>query len=231
MSYRSSQRRDRLAAIGVGGESQVPAAVDLGALPCAALVQEPRDQERLENQHANRGQNCELVFIPQARATKLHDAARRQPTLGDAPPLQLAPIEYRLTRRLWRYSEASRWLAIQDSTGHVGRVASKVADGHHRPTDNSMSEQWAERSKQGGIRRGVKVGEHLLVRVRPALRVRAEGEIDDRRVAWKARDAAQDVLQGTARRTRQMSRDREIVRTRSRALGARTGRWLRTRSP
>ena len=42
----------------------------------------------------------------------------------------------------------------------------------------------------------MKVGEHLLVRVRPALRVRAEGEIDDRRVGWKARDAAQDIWKG-----------------------------------
>ena len=66
MPDRSSQRRDRLAAIGVGGKGQVPSAFDLGALPCAALVQEPRDQERLENQRANRGQNRDLVFIPQA---------------------------------------------------------------------------------------------------------------------------------------------------------------------
>ena len=150
MPYRSSQRRDRLAAIGVGGESQVPPAFDLGALPCAALVQEQRDQERLEDQRANRGQNRELVFIPQARATIPHDAARRQPTLGDAPPLQLAPIEHRLTRQLWRYSEACRWLAIQDSTGHVGRAASKVVNGHHRPTDNSMSEHVGSALQTGG---------------------------------------------------------------------------------
>ena len=50
--------------------------------------------------------------------------------------------------------------------------------------------------KQGSIRRGVKVGEHSLVRIRPALRVRAEGEIEDRRVAWKARTAAQDLRKG-----------------------------------
>ena len=78
----------------------------------------------------------------------------------------------------------------------VGRAAAEVVDGHHRPADNSMAEQRAMRAKQGGIRRGVKVGEHLLVRIRPALRVRAEGEIDDRRVAWKARTAAQDLRKG-----------------------------------
>src|SRR5688500_4230858 len=33
----------------------------------------------------------------------------------------------------------------------------------------------------------------MLGRVRPALRVGAEGLIDDRRVGWKARDAVQDI--------------------------------------
>ena len=195
MSDRRRQRRDRLASIGVGGESQVAAAVDLGALPCAALVQEGSDQQRLEHQHADRGQHGVPVFVPQARATKLHDAAGRQPALGNAPSLQLAPIEYRLTRRLRRDSEACRRRAVQDLTGHVGRVAGKAADGHHRPADDSMSEQRGERSEHRGVGRGVKVGEHLLVGIRPALRVRAEGQIDDRRVARKARDAAQDVRQ------------------------------------
>ena len=54
-----------------------------------------------------------------------------------------------------------------------------------------MPEQRGERREQRGICLGVKVGEDLLVRVRPAVRVRAEGEIDDRRVAWKGRAAAQ----------------------------------------
>jgi len=58
-----------------------------------------------------------------------------------------------------------------------------------------VSEKRAQRSEHGGIGLGVKVGEHLLVRIRPALRVGAEGQIDDRRVAWKARDAAQDIRQ------------------------------------
>ena len=195
VSDRRSQRRDRLASIGVGGQSQVLAAVDLGAPPCAALVQEGSDQQRLKQQHADGGQHCALVFVPQARATKLHDAARRQPALGDAPSLQLAPVECRLTRRLRRDPEACRRRAVQESTGDVGRVAGKAADGHHRPTDDSMSEYRAERGEHRSIGRGVKVGEHLLVGIRPALCVRAEGQIDDRRVAGKARDAAQDVWQ------------------------------------
>ena len=95
MSYRGGQRRHRLAATGVGGESQVSPALDLGAPPCAALVQEPDDQERLEIQRADRAENRVLVLAPQARGAIPHDAAGRQPALGDAPPLQLAPIEYR----------------------------------------------------------------------------------------------------------------------------------------
>ena len=39
----------------------------------------------------------------------------------------------------------------------------------------------------------MKVGEYSLVRVRSALRVRAEGDIQNRRVAWQARTATQDL--------------------------------------
>ena len=52
------------------------------------------------------------------------------------------------------------------------------------------------RRKQGGIRRGAKIGEHSLVRIRPALRVRAERDIEDRRVVWQAGTAAQDLRKG-----------------------------------
>ena len=58
--------------------------------------------------------------------------------------------------------------------------ATKVVNGQHSSTDNSMAQQCVLRSEQGGIRRGVKGGEHLLVRVRPALCIRAQGDIDDR---------------------------------------------------
>ena len=76
MGNRARQRRHRLAAIGVGGERQVPPAVDLGPLPCAALVQEPDDQERLDDQRADRAEHREPVFLPQART---RDSARRCP--------------------------------------------------------------------------------------------------------------------------------------------------------
>ena len=74
-----------------------------------------------------------------------------------------------------------------------------------------MAEQHAVRCKQGSIRRGVKVGEHPLVRIRPALRVRAEGEIEDRRVVLAGSHSGAGSPEGTDRRTRQMSGDREIA--------------------
>ena len=45
-------------------------------------------------------------------------------------------------------------------------------------------------AEHGGIRAGMKVGEHSLVRIRPALRISSEGDIEDRRVGRKARAAA-----------------------------------------
>ena len=114
-----------------------------------------------------------LYSLPQARTAIAHDAARRQPTLGDAPPLQLAPVEYRLTGRLRRYSDAARRRAVQDSKGRVGRVATQVVNGHQPSADNARAEVHALRRKQRSIRRGVKVGEHSLVRIRrPARRCR-----------------------------------------------------------
>ena len=52
------------------------------------------------------------------------------------------------------------------------------------------------RRKQGRIGRGVKLGEHSLVRIRRPRRVRAESDIQDRRVVWQARTAAQDFRKG-----------------------------------
>ena len=52
------------------------------------------------------------------------------------------------------------------------------------------------RRKQGSIRRGVKFGEYSLVRIRRSRGVGAEGEIENRRVLWKARTAAQDLRKG-----------------------------------
>ena len=103
MGDRAGQRRHRLAAIGVGGERQVPPALHLGPLPCAALVQEPDNQERLDGQHADGAEHRAPVFLPQARSAIAHDAAWRQPALGDAPPLQLAPVEDRLPCELRRH--------------------------------------------------------------------------------------------------------------------------------
>src|SRR6478609_2315263 len=42
----------------------------------------------------------------------------------------------------------------------------------------------------------MKLGEHSLVGIRPTLRVRAEGDIQDRRVPWKARTPTQDLRKG-----------------------------------
>ncbi len=71
---RARQRRHRLAAAGVGGERQVPPALDLGPLPCAALVQEPDDQQRLDDQRAGGAQHRAPVF---AATGSERDSARR----------------------------------------------------------------------------------------------------------------------------------------------------------
>ena len=141
MSNRARQRRHRLAATRVGGKGQVPPALDLGPLPCAALVQEPGNQERLDDERGQHGQDGEPVFPPQAGASIAHDAACRQSSLGDAPPLQLAPVEHRWTCGLCWYADLCRRCAIQEPNGDVGRAATQGVDGHHRPADDARSEE------------------------------------------------------------------------------------------
>ena len=192
MPNRTRQRRHRLAATRVSGEGQVPPAVDLGPLPCAALEQEPDNQERLDDERGQHAQYGEAVFPPQAGRSIAHDAARRQPALGDAPPLQFAPVEHRWTCGLWWYPDLCGRFAIQESNGDVRRAATQGVHGHHRPANDARSEEHVDSRKQGRIRRGAKLGHHSLVRVRAALRVRVEAEVEDRRVGWQVRASAHD---------------------------------------
>ena len=101
-----------------------------------------------------------------------------------------------MTRRLGRYDDAAGRRPGQDSNGGVGGVASHVVNVDQLPADDATAEHHAVQPEDGRIRRGVKVGEHSLVRIRAAPPVRAEGEIQDRRVARKARTLAQDFRKG-----------------------------------
>ena len=183
MGNRAGQRRHRLAATGVGGERQVPPAVDLGPLPCAALVQEPDDQERLDDQRADRAQHRAPVF---AATGSDRDSARRCRPATDSRGCPIAAA--RASRISADLADCGGTLMLRGgapfkmSMADVGRVATEVVDGHQPFRRQFHGRGHAVRPKQGSIRRGVKVGEHPLVRIRPALRVGAEGEIEDRRV-------------------------------------------------
>ena len=97
MCNRAGQRRHRLRgdwrrrrAPGSSGSRSRPAAVrgaGTGARRSGAIGRPARRP---------RSSTVPLYSLPQARTAIAHDAARRQPALGDAPPLQLAPVEYRL---------------------------------------------------------------------------------------------------------------------------------------
>ena len=86
MGNRVRQDGHRLSATGVGRDREVSAAVQLGPLPGAALVEETDNQQRLDEQRTHRAEHGEPVFLPQVRSIE-HDAAGRQPALGDPPPL------------------------------------------------------------------------------------------------------------------------------------------------
>ena len=75
----------------------------------------------------------------------------------------------------------------------TGRVATEIVNRHQSAADYTRAEIHAMRRKQRSIRRGVKIGDHSLVRIRRSCRVGAEGEIENRRMLRKARTAAQDL--------------------------------------
>ena len=101
-----------------------------------------------------------------------------------------------MTRRLGRYDDAAGRRPGQDPNGGVGGVASHVVNVDQFPAHDATAEHHAVQPEDWRIRRGVEVGEHSRVRIRAAPPVRAQGEIQDRRVARKARTLAQDFRKG-----------------------------------
>ena len=109
--------------------------------------------------------------------------------------------------------------------------ASELVDGHQRSADDSGAEVHAVPRKQGRIGPGVEVGEHPLVRIRGPRRVRAERHIEDRRVVWQARTAAQDLRKGQIVEPDKCQPVVKSPELRPRARDARTGRFVRIPSP
>ena len=115
MRNRAGQRRHGDPATGIGGERQILSTLDFGAQPCAALEQQPDDQQCLNRNRSGADHDHGPVFAPETGTLMAHFAARRQPALVDVPALQLAPVEYRLTWQLRRDADAARGRSIQDT--------------------------------------------------------------------------------------------------------------------
>ena len=92
--------------------------------------------------------------------------------------------------------DASRRFAVQESNGRIRDVATRLVIGHQRAADDASPEHHALQREERRIGRRAKVGEHPLVRVVPARRIRPKGQVEDGRVAGKARAASHDLLQG-----------------------------------
>ena len=82
---------------------------------------------------------------------------------------------------------------MQQSNGRVDRVANDRIDRHHRSADDAVAHVDALHTKQRGVRGGVQVGEHPLVRIGRSRQVGAEGQKEDRRVGWQAGTAAEEI--------------------------------------
>jgi hypothetical protein len=101
-----------------------------------------------------------------------------------------------MTRRLGRYDDAAGRRTGQDSNGGVGGAAIHFVNVDQLPAHDAAAEHHAVQPEKWRVRRRVEVGEHSRVRIRAAPPVRAQGEIQDRRVARKARTLAQDFRKG-----------------------------------
>jgi hypothetical protein len=169
-------------------------ALDLGPSACAALIQEPDDQERLDASTPTALSTVPLYSLPQARSAIAHDAARRQPALRDAPSLVTRASRRSVDRELAAVCDAARRRAVQESNGHVAVRRLKLVDISDPPTTPS-AEVDALRPNSGALAVALEVGEHSLVRIRRSCRVRAERDIVDRRVGGRSRSAA-DLRKG-----------------------------------
>ena len=212
MCNRAGQRRHRGPATDVSRECQVPPAVDLGSLPRATLEQQPDNQQRLDGQYAGRAPEP----WPCIRATGSDlDSSRRCRAATDSRgcPTAAARAQSNIGwpgtcgGTLMLLGEAP--FKIRIATSAVRRPRSSMDSS--AAADDAGAEVHAMHRKYGSIRRSVKIGDDSLVRIRGSRRVSAERDVENRRVGWKARAAAQDLREGTDRRTRQRSRDREIA--------------------
>ena len=148
---RRRERRHRLAAAGVSGERQVPPALDLGPLACAALVEEPDDQEELDGQHAGCAQHRALGMRSTGSG---RDSARRCRAVTGSRGFPTAAIRANRISAdrapLRRDLDACGRGAVQESSGHVRCVATQLVHGHQPSADNAKAEHRARAMENRG---------------------------------------------------------------------------------
>ena len=104
---------------------------------------------------------------PQGPRTIAHDAPRRQPALGDAPPLELAPVELGLPGPCSGAVMLPVGAPFNSRCGHLDRAATEIP----RWT-SAIHQQCRRRGRRcarrtsGALDLRVEVGEHPLVRKR-----------------------------------------------------------------
>ena len=139
MGNRAGQRRHRLATTGVGGERQVPPALDLGPSACAALIQEPDDQERLDGQQGHCTDDVTTVAIPDAWLAKHDDTGDRQQRRIDAPPLHLPPVEDRRHARGFD-GNVFRLRPFEDPKCHLANARGDTDFAAHHAADHALAD-------------------------------------------------------------------------------------------
>src|SRR5262245_60014456 len=95
------------------------------ALTPVALVQQPGDHDRLQQNDRKGCRNQRTISLPCGRIAKADLASRRQARFADSPSLQLPPVEHRSDDICLRYGNVRGGLAVQDAQRQPSRLSAK----------------------------------------------------------------------------------------------------------
>ena len=133
---------------------------------------------------------------PQVRLAEEHDAALRQPRLGDAPAPQLAPVEHRLAGELLDRGDRLRGLSAQDPGGEAGRALGERAVADEVAAHDPLAEERLRRPEDRRRRGARDQPEDVAGDHGPPLGIGPVAGEDHHAVPGQLRQAAQLLLEG-----------------------------------
>ena len=162
----------------------------LGPASPAALDQQPEDQRRLQQEHAEGREDGRPVALPERRRAEEDLGVRRKAVLGQAPALQLPPIDDQRGGGHLRGGHRLARRSPKDTHEEATRARAVVREIHHATTDDPVADPVARDPVHGRRRHACEAGDEVPGIELPSALVPREGREDHER---SRRDATETV--------------------------------------